>query len=98
MKKEGRRHLTHEEWVELSGEDGLLFAKGLDAAIIGIGRRCGEAAAVVYDVNKVYKILQETEGLDYIAAVEHVEYNIFGGWVGEQTPVWVDTAVDDRLI
>ena len=81
--------MTREEWVELSGDGELLFADDLDDAILGVGSRCGQVAVVVYDVDKVYKVFQG-QGLDYDAAVEWAQFNVFGSWVGERTPMWVE--------
>lgn len=87
--------MTREEWVELSGDGELLFADGLDDAIIGVGSRCGQAAVVVYDVEKVYKAFQAS-GLSYDDAVEWAQFNTFGAWIGERTPMWVETSSLNR--
>lgn len=83
--------MTREEWVEIAGDEDLLFADGLDDAIIGVGGRCGQVAVVVYDVSLVYKAFQ-AQGMDYDDAVEWAQFNTFGGWVGDRTPMWVETA------
>ena len=82
--------MTREEWVEEAGDEELLFADGLDDAISGVGNRCGQVAVVVYDVDLVYKAFQD-QGLDYDDAVEYAQFNTFGAWVGERTPLWVVT-------
>ena len=33
----------------------------------------------------------EDEGLSWDEAVEHLEFNTIGAWVGKETPIWVDT-------
>jgi hypothetical protein len=70
--------------------DGLLTADGFDAAIIGIGSRCGQPDIVAYDVEKVIEILTE-DGMSHEEAVEFYDFNIVGGWQGERTPLWVRT-------
>lgn len=87
--------MTREEWVELAGDGELLFADGLDAAIIGLGSRCGQAAVVVYDVDRVYRAFQD-QGMDYDDAVEWAQVNTFGAWVGERTPMWVETGSSQK--
>jgi len=42
----------------------MLFANGLDDAIIGIGRRCGQPDLVVYSVEKCIQILVERDGIE----------------------------------
>ena len=83
--------LTREKWVKIAGDQDLLFADGLDDAIIGVGHRCGQVAVVVYDVDLVYKAIQ-AQGLDYDDAVEWAEVNTFGGWGGDRTLMWVETS------
>ena len=75
--------------IELYGghtEEGLLFADGLDDAIIGI---CPSSLRVVYSRTKTIEIFIK-DGLDEIEAEEFAEYNTFNAYVGEQTPIWVD--------
>ena len=67
----------------------MLKADGLDAAIIGVGHRCGQPDILVYDTQLVVKILMERDGMDEEGAHEFMEYNIVGAWVGEETPIWV---------
>lgn len=69
--------------------DGLLTADGFDEAILGIGSRCGQADAVVYDAEKMIHILAGREGWDYEEALEYLEFNTFGAWAGEHTPIWM---------
>ena len=66
----------------------MLRADGFDEAIIGIARRCGQPDLVAYSVTKCLEILMR-DGATYEEAVEHFEVNTAGGWVGEETPVWI---------
>ena len=66
----------------------LLYADGLDDAIVGVGYRCGKDAVVCYDSDKVIEILQG-QGMSYEEAQDWAEFNVFGSWVGEKTPMWV---------
>ena len=67
----------------------MLIADGLDAAIIGVGARCGQPDIVAYNVEKVLEILVARDGMTYEEALEFYELNIAGAWVGDQTPLWV---------
>jgi len=68
--------------------DGVLTADGLEDALMGVGRRCGQPTLAVYDVNKVLEILMKRDGMSDVEAVEFFEFNIEGSWVGEGTPIW----------
>ena len=70
-------------------DDELLTADGLDAAIIGVGYRCGQAPLVVYSVEKAIKILQRDMHCSWADANEYFSYNIENAWVGDSTPLWV---------
>jgi hypothetical protein len=73
--------------IENYGESSeLLFADGLDQAIIGI---CPISYRVVYSRSKVIDCLM-LEDLSYDYAIEHAEFNIFNSYVGELTPIWID--------
>ena len=66
-------------------EDTLLFT-GFDDCIIGIAERKGETLAV-YDYYLIVNQLVNEEGLSEEEAIEHIDYNMQGAWVGEQTPI-----------
>jgi hypothetical protein len=67
-----------------------LKADGFDEAVVGIGERCGQPALFVYDRNKCLKILVR-DGMTEEEAVEYFDFNVSGAWVGEHTPIWMDT-------
>jgi len=67
----------------------MLKADGLDNAIIGVGSRCGQKDLLVYDVGKIIEILMERDAMTYDDAEEFFEFNIGGGWHGEETPIWM---------
>lgn len=75
---------TLEQIIEAYPEAEFLRADGLDAAIIGV-----EAVdlRLVYDVNKVIKILM-AQGMTEADAWEYYTFNIEGAFVGPQTPIW----------
>jgi len=67
----------------------MLKADGLNEAIIGVGSRCGQKDLIVYNVDKVIEILMKRDGMTEEEAFEFFEFNIQGGWHGEETPMWV---------
>lgn len=71
-----------------------LLADGFDAAILGVAERCGQPPLVAYDRGRCIDIL-EAQGMDREEAEEFFEFNVAGAWLGEMTPVWVDTRIAD---
>lgn len=68
----------------------MLKADGFDKAVLGIGRRCGQPDLIVYDLEKCAKILMKRDGLSYDDAVEFLEFNSVGAWMGAGTPLWLE--------
>jgi hypothetical protein len=68
-----------------------LFADGFDAALVGAGRRCGQPTVAVYDYNKAVGVLEQRDGMSQEEAMEFMEFNVVGAWVGDNTPVWLVT-------
>jgi len=64
-------------------------AAGLDAAIVGVGFRCGQPPVVIYAVDRVIEILMDRDGMTNDEAIEFFSFNIEGAWVGSATPVWM---------
>lgn len=79
-----------EELSENHGTD-ILFADGYDNAIIGV---CigFDSGRVVYDAEKMVDICAKDLQSDQDEALEFLEFNTFGAYVGERTPlyVWID--------
>ena len=78
-----------EQLAEAYGED-LLFANGFDDAIIGVSIAF-DAGRVVYDTRQMVEILAQEEGFTEEEAWEYLEFNTFGAYVGEETPIYIDT-------
>ena len=60
----------------------------LDEAIIGVVTRIG-LEAVCYDTEKVIELLMQHDGMGYEEAIEYMDFNMKGAWVGETTPVFL---------
>ncbi len=76
--------------IEMYGdhdEEGLLFADGLDDAIIGI---CPNSLKIVYSRAMVIRCLMKDDEMSEEDAIEYAEYNTFAAYVGERTPIWVE--------
>jgi len=81
--------------LETFQDDTFLFADGFDEAIIGICTDCNNPTRVVYSITKCIDVLIK-DGMSEEDATEHFYFNVSGGYVGEQTPVWVhDEIIND---
>jgi hypothetical protein len=76
------------EWAE-ANEIILTLADGFDAAIHGVGRQFNHHV-VLYDRRLCITIL-EGQGMTREEAEEHFEFNVVGSFVGETTPVFIES-------
>ena len=81
--------MSREEIEEINPE--ALLCDGFDEAIIGLAERINLGPVVAYDVDKMLKIMVERDGMSYEDAMEYFDYNILGAWMGENTPVYIQT-------
>jgi hypothetical protein len=81
--------MNREEIEEINPE--ALLCDGFDEAIIGMAERINLGPIVAYDVDKMLKIMVERDGMTYEEAMEYFDYNILGAWLGENTPVYIQT-------
>lgn len=65
-----------------------LLAEGFIRALIGFGTQFNRAVAI-YDWNKCVEILVERDQMSYEDAVEFMDFNVTGAYVGEHTPVFL---------
>ena len=70
-----------------------LVCDGLNDAIIGIARRCGQPALLVYDRERMVKSLMRSGPMTWEEADEYLSFNVEGAWVGEGTPIILDRSV-----
>jgi len=74
-----------ESIVEAYNDELILKADGFDKAVIGIDSK---SMRLIYSVKLCIQILMEDEEMTEEDAMEHFSYNVEGGYVGEQTPIW----------
>ena len=67
----------------------MLKADGFDNAIIGVARQFNQPEKLVYDYSKCVEILMCRDEMSKDDAVEFMEFNVVGAYVGEQTPIWM---------
>jgi len=82
--------MTQEEIAERNPE--AILIDGLDKAIIGMARRVG-MEVVAYDYDKCVEVLMEREDWDREDAIDWMEYNVVGAFMGACTPVFVDLSI-----
>lgn len=74
----------------------MLKADGFDGAIIGTTMLWGaEGPILVYSVEACINILIERDGMEYDEAHEFFDFNVTGAYMGEQTPIFVSTDIED---
>lgn len=80
-----------EKLSETYGDD-LLFMDGpeFDAAILGVAERAGGESVVAYDIQRVLEVLEQDMSSE--EAREYFDFNIGCAYVGEKTPVYIDTS------
>tara|TARA_R110001592_G_scaffold172712_1_gene411205 strand:+ start:432 stop:692 length:261 start_codon:yes stop_codon:yes gene_type:complete len=79
--------LTIDEIAEINPE--AMLADGFDKAILGMCIQFGGEPLVAYDYEKCVEILMEKDGLTRIEAIDFMEFNVIGSYVGLNTPVFI---------
>ena len=77
------------DWEELMEiYDGATLADGFEEALIGFGHQFAHPVAI-YDLKKCYNILIMRDGMDDMEAMEYMDFNVLGAYVGESTPIFL---------
>ena len=74
-------------------EEPVLLATGYDDALVGSAQvwldgRCVTRA--VYSMSRLITILTADGELDEMDAIEHINYNMAGAYVGDYTPIFLE--------
>lgn len=72
---------------EIGEGDEMLCADGFEAAILGVTESC--EPIVVYDWNECVRILQVRDEMTEEDAIEHMNFNVTGAYVGPRTPIFI---------
>ena len=75
------------EFALTFSEEPVLY-DGLEDAFIGMSFRFGQEPIACYDFDKVIEGLMK-DGMSEDEAVEFFDFNIIGGWNGDQTPCFL---------
>lgn len=65
-----------------------MMPDGFEEAIIGMGHQFNNDIAI-YDYSVCVRILMERDNMSREEAIEFMEYNVMGAWVGPNTPVFL---------
>jgi hypothetical protein len=74
-----------------------LLADGFEDAIIGLDTS-NEVFRVIYDKEKMIDVLQQRDNMTIEDAIEYLEYNVWGAYVGEGTPIYGYEGNHDRIL
>ena len=81
--------MKSEDWLlQALEENECLLADGFDSALIGI--TSGINPVAVYDINQMLTILVKRDKMNVEDALEHLDFNVIGAYVGEKTPIYMD--------
>jgi capsule polysaccharide modification protein KpsS len=92
MLKSGTEYMNREMVAE-ANED-MLFADGLDDALVGYIERAGMPSIACYDKDKCIEIL--AKDMTYEEAIEYFYFNTAGAYVGENTPCFLTRTEDEN--
>ena len=86
----------------MNEDERLMKADGLEDAIIGVGSRINMPDVLIYSYNKCIDIFMDRDGMTHEEAIEWMDFNVTGAWLGETTPIFVheipsDWEVDEYL-
>ena len=76
-------------------DDDLLWADGLLNAVIGIATRADGMRVVCYSIEKIIEVFMKRDGMTEEEAYEFYEFNVACAWVGDKTPIFVETIKGD---
>ena len=72
-----------------------LSADGFEGCELGVAYRAGSQPVLAYDREKCIQRLVDRDGMSREDADEFFEFNVVGAWVGDGTPIFVDTDCED---
>ena len=71
----------------------MLLADGFDAAVIGVVTLPESGRTVVcYSFDRAVDVCMNDWDMALDEAIEYLEYNVLGSYVGEFTPLWLHDA------
>ena len=83
----GMREMRDEQVMTVLEDSNALLADGFGDALMG--HTHGSNPVAVYDYEHCVNILIERDGMDCVSAIEFMEFNVVGAYVGEKSPVFI---------
>jgi hypothetical protein len=74
--------------IEQCPESSFLKADGYDDCILGYENDYNGNLRLIYSVKAILNKMVTEDEMSEEDAIEHFEFNMRGGYVGEQTPIW----------
>tara|TARA_A100001388_G_scaffold265470_1_gene237702 strand:- start:343 stop:675 length:333 start_codon:yes stop_codon:yes gene_type:complete len=87
--------LAEEEGNEAEPIQRLEPAEFYDKHIVGVAYRCDLGPVLAYNLRGILTAHIEQDGMSVEEAEDYFEQNTLGSWVGEGTPLFVDTGLPD---
>ena len=81
--------MDREELMSRLEEGEALLADGFEGALIGITQNHHQMNVAVYDYDLSIGILMLRDGMSCMDAIEFMDFNVLGSYVGENTPIFV---------
>ncbi len=84
---------TGRAWLDYAAEinPDIITADGFESCVLGVAQRFGMDLVVAYDYDKCVALLMSRDGVSREEAIEYMEFNVTGAWVGKGTPVFIST-------
>lgn len=76
-----------EQILEIYPEDEFLKVDDFDEAVIGMEV---VRMRLVYDISKMRQLLVDRDGMTFDEAMDQLDFNVIGSYVGEKTPIFVE--------
>ena len=80
--------MDREELMDELTEAEALLADGFEDALIGVMYRFGQGPIALYNQDRCIEILMQRDGMEYDEAIEYLDFNVLGAWVGDSTPAF----------
>ena len=85
--KDGMSMFRIEQIMDALEESEALLADGFDDALIGHTQ--GVNVVAVYEYDMCVHILMDRDGMTCTEAIEFMDFNVLGSYVGPKTPMFV---------
>jgi hypothetical protein len=76
-----------ENILEIYPDEQFLKVDDFDEAVIGMEV---VKMRLVYDISKMRQLLVDRDGMTFDEAMEYLDFNVVGAYVGELTPIFVE--------